>query len=50
MLIYHISSKVFKHITVMNYFTFHNFPRGKQRQVLLPHFTDEVPCYQMTTL
>lgn len=29
----------------VNYFTFHNFSGGKQRQVLLPHFTDEVPYY-----
>ena len=36
MLTYHISSKVFKHITVMNYFTFPNFPRGKQRHGSCP--------------
>lgn len=50
MLIYHISSKVFKYITVIYYFTFHNFPGGKQGQILLPHFTDEVTDYQMATL
>lgn len=42
MLIYHISSKVFQHITVINYFRFHNFPGGEQGDVLWPHFTDEV--------
>lgn len=48
--IYNISSKVFKNITVINYFTFLNFPEGKQGQVISPHFTDEVTGYQMTTL
>lgn len=50
MLIYHISSKVFKYIMVINYFTFHNVPGGKQGQILLPHFTDEVTGYQIATL
>ena len=44
------SSKVFKHITVINYFTFINFPEGKQGQVVSPYFIDEVTGYQMTTL
>lgn len=48
--IYNISSKVFKNITVINYFTFLNFPEGKPGQVISPHFTDEVTGYQMTTL
>lgn len=42
-------SEVFKHITVINYFTFHDFPGGKQRQVLSPHFTDKVTDYQMAS-
>lgn len=50
MLIYNISFKVFKHITVINYFTFLNFPGGKHGQVLSLHLTDEVTGYPMATL
>lgn len=48
--IYNISSKVFKNIAVINYFTFLNFHEGKQGQVISPHFTDEVTGYHMTIL